>query len=177
MRHVQITHIYVLPIPDEEDVAVLDPIINSGVSMMEEFMKARAVQIQDLHSDWQMMPKEYSAAYAGPEEERIPGRVPKRYDQDPNMTQAEKDLDSRNSKFLIENDLDAGISFTGDVLGQRGARALHPWEQGLSIFPEDHPLRPFEDRLRQENEAEALEAMQALAPKLKELPPGEEQDE
>jgi hypothetical protein len=29
---------------------------------MEEFMKNRAVNIQNLRSDWKIMPKEYSAA-------------------------------------------------------------------------------------------------------------------
>lgn len=25
---------------------------------------------------------------------------------------------------------------------------VHPWDQGLWIFPEDHPLRPFEERAK-----------------------------
>jgi hypothetical protein len=123
-----------------------------------------------------MMPKEYSAKIPqveGTDDVSVShGRVPKRYDQDPNMTQEEKDRDSALSKQVIEADADAGISFVGDVVGER-FHVPHPWEQGLSIFPEDHPLRAFEDKLRADNETEALEQMQALAPKLKELPPGD----
>lgn len=173
MRHVEITHTYVLPIP-EDDVEVLDPIVNSGVSMMEVFMREKARNMQDLHSDWKIMPKEYSAAFAGPEEERIQGRVPPKY-ADRGLSPEEQERDRVLSKEIIEADADHGMSFAGDVMGQSSARALHPWEQGLSIFPEGHPLRAFEDRLREDNEQEALEQMQALAPKLKELPPGDDE--
>lgn len=175
MRHVEITHIYVLSI-DEDDIEVLDPVVNSGVSMVEASLKTIVGNAIDLHSDWKLMPREYSRGVLA-DEERIRGRAPKRYDQDPNMTQAEKDRDSELSKMMIEADADAGINFAGDVMGQNTAGATHPWSQGLSIFPEDHPLRPFEDQLREQDEEEALRAMQALAPKLKELPSGDDDEQ
>lgn len=173
MRHVQITHIYVLPVPEDE-VEALDPIVNSGVSIMENMMKSSARNIRELRTDWQLMPKEYSRTVEVEGTDDISfthGRPVRRYADDSGMSETEIQRDSILSKQIIEADTDRGINFVGDVMGQKPG-AMHPWMQGLSIFPEDHPLRPYEDNLRAVNDKEALEHLQALSPKMKELPPG-----
>lgn len=89
-------------------------------------------------------------------------------------------LDREQSKALIEADLDEGVRLTdlpiAEVSLETEPRLLggmvpapkvhHPYEQGLWIFPDDHPLAPYERLARQQQDTAALEAM-------KELPPGD----
>lgn len=132
MRYVEITHTYVLPVP-AEDTASIDAIANAGVSMMEEFMKGRASQIRQVRSDWKLMPKEYDAEA----QELITyekGQVPQKFTDTPH------ERDRLESLRVIEADMDEGISFTGDVMGQRPAPPAHPWDQGSRITPPGHDL-------------------------------------
>lgn len=175
MRYARITHTYLLPVPADQ-LDGIDSVLNAGVSHMERMMMGTAHAIRELRSEFELVGEdEASITIEGDPDADITfsrGRVPRRYVADPGMTDAERESDSILSKKIIEADADAGITFVSDVMGQRPG-AMHPWDQGLSIFPEDHPLRQFEDRLRAENDKEALDDLQALSPKLKELPPGD----
>lgn len=173
MRHVQITHIYVLPVP-EEDVEAIDSIVNAGVSIMERMMQDTAQNIRELRSDWQLMPKEYTRTVEVEGAEDVSfsrGRVPAKYEGE--LDETERERDRRLSKEAIENDTDHGISFAGDVMGQGKAQAMHPWDQGLWVFPEDHPLHEVEVELKRKKDTQTLERLQAASPKLKELPEGD----
>lgn len=153
-RYVEVTHIYVLPI-DSDDVSVIDAIAPQGVSMMEDFMRQRAQRIQNLRSDYKIMPKEYN-----PDDDHYPGNGDQDMDasaleliEEGFITPAQIELirqlparqaDIDEAKHAIENDADASISFTQGVMGQ-SPRIPHPWDTGDWIFPEDHPFRQFEE--------------------------------
>ena len=104
MRYMEITHKYILPVPDELDLEdpVFEMVTNRGVTIMEEFILSHASEARDLKSTWVMLPKIYS-----------PVQSPQ-----------------RRSMF-------------GSEVG-----VVHPWDQDLWIFPEDHPLRGVEARYR-----------------------------
>lgn len=163
MRYVEVTHTYVVPIPEDEagDPAI-DSVVNSGVSMMEAHIQGMFNQPREIRSDWKLMPREYQEG-----EHRTQGKVP-----EIRGTIATDDMAAIEARYAIENDLDQGINFSRDVMGQ-SPKATHPWDQGLSIFPEDHPYRPIEDHFRRQRDEEGLRLLQAQSPKLKELPPGE----
>lgn len=172
MRRVKIIHSYTLAVP-EDDVEALDPIVNSGVSMVEASLRGIVQNARDLRSSWELLEEEITLD--GDPDADISftrGERPKRYADDRGMTEEEIQRDSILSKKIIEADADAGITFVEHVMGQKPG-AMHPWMQGLSIFPEDHPLRSYEDVLRAAKDLEALEHLQALSPKMKELPEGD----
>lgn len=175
MRYARITHTYLLPVPDDQ-LEGIDSVLNAGVSHMERMMLGTAGAIRELRSEFELVGEdELSVTLEGDPDADITfsrGRVPRRYADDRGMSEEEIQRDSIISKQIIEADADAGFSFTRDVMGQRPG-AMHPWDQGLWIFPEDHPLHQFEARLRAEDDKEALDTLQALSPKLKELPPGD----
>lgn len=153
-RYVEVTHTYVLPI-DSDDVSVIDAIAPQGVSMMEDFMRQRAQRIQNLHSDYKIMPVEYQ-----PTDDVVQGNGDRDMDDsaleliEEGLITAEqieqiKQLPARQAdideaKHAIENDTDAGISFTENVMGQ-SPRIPHPWDTGHWIFPEGHPFRSYEE--------------------------------
>jgi hypothetical protein len=129
MRYVEITHTYVLPVP-AEDVSVIEPIAREGMSFMEGFMLARAANIRNLHSDWKLMPKEYTAD----EIEITPAKMPEKFTDTP------RERDRIESLAAIEADADYGISFVEDVMGQTPKGPPHPWDQGLRVLPQGHEL-------------------------------------
>jgi hypothetical protein len=152
LRYIQVTHTYVLPIEDEEELEdpSMDSIINSGVSMMEAHMRGLFEDNREIQSSWQTMPREYQEG-----ETRHRGKVPEKMPED--------SVDQAEAKYMIENDLDQGVSFTRDIFGQQ-PKAMHPWDQGLSIFPVDHPLRGIEDHFRAQRDMEGLDLLKKQLP-------------
>jgi len=103
MRHIQVTHTYVIEISsglaEQSDV---DEVVMRGIEVMENFIKNRSANAQELRSDWVWMPKEYS---------RARGKI--------------------------------------HSIAPQEAKVTHPWDQGLWIFPPDHPLHETEAKYRQ----------------------------
>jgi hypothetical protein len=126
VRYVEITHTYVIGVPADE-VEGIDTVANAGVSMMEGFMKARASAIMGLRSDWKLMPKEYYPQVMEYERPQVFTDTPQRRDSD-------------QAKRMIEADIDQGVSFTRDVMGQDSGNPPHPWDQGLRVVPAGHEL-------------------------------------
>jgi hypothetical protein len=144
MRYVEITHVYVIPVP-AEDVDSIDAIANQGVSIMENFMLGRAANIRNLHSDWKLMPKEYRPE-SNDEISFEPAKGLKKFTDTP------RERDRIESLAMIEADADQGISFTRDIMGQDSKPPPHPWDQGLRITPPGHELFDAETvALAQEN--------------------------
>jgi hypothetical protein len=79
--------------------------------------------------------------------------------------------DSDEAKERIESDTDRGFSLGDCLMG--GATVRHPHDDGMWIFPEDHPLSAVERMAAAKGDHEVLNELQAAAPKLKELPSGE----
>lgn len=175
MKHAKITHTYTLAVP-EDDLDAFDAIMNAGVSMVEATLRGTIKNARGLRSEWELIEEEITLE--GDPDADISftrGASPRQYADDSGMSEEEIQRDSILSKKIIEADADAGINFVSDVMGQKPG-AMHPWMQGLSIFPEDHPLRSYEDVLRQARDTEALEHLQALSPKMKELGPADPDD-
>jgi hypothetical protein len=159
VRHLKVTHIYVVAVDENEfELEAIDSIANSGVSMMETHMRGLMPAIE-VQSDWQMMPAQYSKEIEASRKDQDV-EVGQVHDSTIHLPQATtliipeemldvegriKDFqsDSEVSKRLIERDLDEGITFTRDVLGERG-RITHPWDQGLRIFPLDDDKAVYE---------------------------------
>jgi hypothetical protein len=76
------------------------------------------------------------------------------------------------AKRMIEQDQDRSFSLADHLSG--GGGVTHPWDQGLNIFPADHPLASMERRAREQNDEQTIAELGAAAPKLKELPRGSE---
>ena len=70
-------------------------------------------------------------------------------------------IDRDEAKRAIEADTDRGISFVDDVMSGP-PRVVHPWEQGVWIFPDDHPLRAYEQAARAQNDQRALGSLREL---------------
>lgn len=64
------------------------------------------------------------------------------------------------------------VGFAEDVMGASPSPP-HPWDEGLSLFPEDHPLRAFEDLVRDRNDPNERRIFQETAKRL-ELESGDE---
>jgi len=143
MRHIEVTHTYVIEVPDDSPDAdeQFDAVVNRGVSIMEGFMKERTPKMRELRSHWEMMPREYSRT--------LEARSPQA---------GEKSIDTSYPVVKRESDYrdPQEVRFTEDVLAQAPYQN-HPWTQGLSIFPQGHPLRPFEDALREGRQPEVTE--------------------
>lgn len=136
MRYVEVTHTYVIPVP-AEDVSVVEPLAREGMSIMEGFMKARAANLRDLRSDWKLMPKGYRPQQpVQQDEDELTYEPAKKLE----FTDTPRNRDRELSKLMIEADADQGISFAGDVMGQRGGPPPHPWDQGLRVLPVDHDM-------------------------------------
>jgi hypothetical protein len=137
VRYIQVTHTYVLPVPDDDcDPAELDPVMNAGVSIMERHIKKHGAAVLELSSDWTIMPKEY---------------------QPPSGNQSDVSLTPAISKQDLIKYTESGtrepgeVSLTGDVFGQKPNSPPHPWEQGLRVLPQGHPFFDKEtDALRSE---------------------------
>lgn len=144
-RHVQITHVCVMEVPDDfYEADDKDAVLTRGIQIMEEFIQGRAPRIVEVTSSWAEMPKQYSSARAareGPSFEQIPVVT------DPDMPPGEVSLRAGNVELGRVVNVGSGreegqISFVGDVVPAPGV--THPWEQGLWIFPEDHPYHEYE---------------------------------
>jgi hypothetical protein len=136
MRYIQVTTRYVIPIP-AEDQDVIEPLAREGMSIMEGFMLARAANIKEINSDWQLLPKEYRPPQPVQSDELTyeRGSVPAKV-----FTDTPRHRDSELAKRMIEADADFGISLTGDVMGQGAGPPPHPWDQGIRIVPRGHEL-------------------------------------
>ena len=139
--YVQVTHTYVTPVPREmmKD-AEFDSLCNAAVSMMEEHLQKLNPNMRDVVSSWTSMPNEFAPVEETPQTgSAIRGHVP---------TRAE----------LIEHGREPGqVNFVEDVMGQYDAQAIHPHDQGLHIFPPDHPLRELEDKYLEDREDDEQE--------------------
>jgi len=90
--------------------------------------------------------------------------------------QALAQLDEEQAKRVIETDADQGGALLG-IMGIPAPRITHPYDQGAWIFPDDHPLAPYERVAKQQKDTQALDAMRALSVKgTLELPPGDSED-
>src|SRR5882724_7295981 len=154
MRYIEITHVYVLQVPDGfEDT--LDAVAEQGMSIMERFIEGRAANIQSIKSDWKMLPKEYRPTQ--PVQEltevaQVHDEIIYERGSVPTFTDTPHERDRIESLKIIEADSDQGISFTGDIMGQRAGPPPHPWDQGLRVTPEGHDLFAAEtEALRQES--------------------------
>lgn len=76
---------------------------------------------------------------------------------------------SDEAKAQIEADADQGVTLLD---GLSSSKVRHPYEDGVWIFPEGHPLAGAERAAAQAHNTEVLNELQAAAPKLKELPRG-----
>jgi hypothetical protein len=133
MRYIEITHTYVLPVPEEDlDPAELDPVMNAGVSIMERHIRAKGAAVMSLRSDWKIMPKEYDPSPVSPEEGSDEVTIT------PALQMSREEILERFS--APRPGMEPGqISLTGDLMGQRPT-ITHPWQQGLRVLPLDHPL-------------------------------------
>lgn len=159
MRFIRITHIYDLPVP-EDDFETIDASATQGIALMNRFMHQRAANIVpgSMQANWQMLPKEYQPPSGGAVE--VLPRV-----HDGRVFEA---TESEATKFAIEHDLDHGVS----LLPNSGPLPPHPWEQGLWIFPDDHPLSKLERLAKEREDTEMLDVLYAEAPKLKQITEG-----
>lgn len=170
-KYLRVTHTYFVPMPDDlpDNDPVMENTVSRGISMMEDHMlklyddPSRCV---DLHTTWSIVTKtqadeiDRKSGTPAPSYENIPPMEkphprPTRGPLPPNPDE----LDRLLALDAIEFDLDKPISFAGDVMGHNKAEAPHPWDQGLWIFPEGHPLRKVEERAKAGDE-EALEAFE-----------------
>src|SRR5215471_11824663 len=71
-------------------------------------------------------------------------------------------LDEEQAKMEIERDADQGGTLLG-IMGIPAPRITHPYKQGAWIFPDDHPLAPYERVAMQQKDEKALEAMKAMS--------------
>jgi hypothetical protein len=147
VRYIKVTHSYVVPIP-AQDEDVIEPLAREGMSIMEGFMLARAANIREINSDWQLLPREYRPPQPVQSDELTyePGSVPEKV-----FTDTPRNRDSELAKQMIEIDADQGISFVGDVMNQHAGPPPHPWDQGIRITPRGHELFDAEtEALKQE---------------------------
>lgn len=169
-KYLRVTHTYFVPMPDDlpDNDPVMENTVNRGVSIMEEHMlslyddRSRCV---DLHSTWSIVTQtqadeiDRKKGAAPLDFENIsPMEKPRAKPKRGSLPQNPSELDRITSLGMIEGDFDKPISFAGDVMGQK-PEAPHPWDQGLWIFPEGHPLRKVEERAKAGDE-EALEAFE-----------------
>ena len=171
MRYIEISHTYVIPVP-ADDVDAIDLIANEGVSIMEAFIRGRASNVEDLRSDWKMMPQSYRPRQLVQDfidqggqlrgklpqelielnegEEELEGEITFHEGTVPKFTDTPHERDRVESLYAIEHDLDHGISFTGDIMGQK-PKSIHPWDQGVRVTPKGHEMFDAEtEALRQE---------------------------
>jgi hypothetical protein len=132
-RYVQITHQYVVPVPDAApNDPEWDSICNAAVSIMEGHMQRLNPNILDLHTSWETMPAEFHAIEDTPQTGSIHrGRMPSD-DELAHMSQH-------------------GVNFVADIMGGVGV-AQNPYEHGQRLFPEDHPLHDVETRIIEDAE-------------------------
>lgn len=70
----------------------------------------------------------------------------------------------------MTDEQDQGISFSRDVFGQE-PKPCHPWDEGLWIFPPEHPLRAAEAAFRAEYLEEKGIDVEQIKEKTRELGP------
>lgn len=69
-----------------------------------------------------------------------------------------RQLDREEAKQQIENDTDQGISFLDTMAGSPKVR--HPWDDGMWIFPEDHPLSAMEREAHRKGDKRAGDVLE-----------------
>lgn len=119
MRYLQVTHRYEIPLDVDPSDPDTESIVNSGISMMEAHMKGFSPYMEGIRSDWQWMPREY--------------RPDSYVDAKPRSAGATDEWEGPLEG--IQPQLNPG--YPSDA-------PSHPWDQGLWLFPEDHPLANLE---------------------------------
>lgn len=128
LRHVQITHKYVVPIPPEAvDLEDYDSLCNTAISMMEAHMQRLNPNIRDLVTSWETMPHQFEPIEETPQTGTVHrGRMP-------------------SESELIRMQV-TGINFVDDVMGGVGG-VVPPHDAGQRMFPPDHPLFDVETEM------------------------------
>jgi hypothetical protein len=132
VRYVEITHVYMIPVPAEDEDSI-DAIANHGVSIMENFMKGRAANIRDLRSDWKLVPRGYGPSdepldlaqipieetpgywNAGPPAKDAPSPITHPWDQGLRVTPRGHDLFAAETAALAQEGMLCGEKMTGHV--------------------------------------------------------------
>lgn len=143
-KYVRVTHTYLVPMPDDmpDNDPVMETTINRGVSMMEEHilkLYENPGRCVDLHSEWKLVPSR--------EKRQVQARQGLDFEKKPHLELLPPQR--LTDKEIIEADLDQGVSFFDQ---EQMGNVPHPWDQGLWIFPEDHPARAVEEVARAEYE-------------------------
>lgn len=113
---------FVLPVPSDI-VEELDAVAEAGLGILRSLIAEKLTRVQPgtLHTSWQSMPKSWA---------------PKR------------------SNVVLAEPISPALTHTVDANDRIGfieeQGVMHPWDQGLSIFPEGHPLRSMEDMYRRQ---------------------------
>lgn len=98
-----------------------DAVINTGVSMMEGWIEGKSPRARDIKSSWLTMPKEYSRS--------VPAHIE----------------ETRVGHMILDPD---GPGQLHPVIMGGGGSIMHPWDQGLFIFPDSHPYHDIEKHYR-----------------------------
>lgn len=164
-KYLRVTHTYLVPMPDDlpDNDPQMETAMSRGISMMEDHMKklyADPRRCVDLLSTWELIGEEERQALEkkrglGIERADVnatQGKVPKRIHVRGPLPPNPSEFDRITALGAIEGDFDRGVSFAQDIMGQREAKVPHPWDQGLFIFPEGHPLRAIEEATREKYE-------------------------
>lgn len=129
-RHIKVTHTYLLAVPDDapEDDPTFDTTIMRGISIMEDFMRARSSKASNFQSSWAWLPRKRSRQLAQQSFEK------QAIANTPEPVKFERVDDEEAHRVSFFGSEDSGIT--------------HPWDQGLWIFPEDHRLHEVEAAAR-----------------------------
>lgn len=128
-RYIRIQHEYVLEVPSEISTEELPLVVNAGVSEFDEWITGKVGNIipNTLKSDYQWMPHSY---HPPPKGKRIDfSKVTDAPIVDPSVVGPEE-----GQVTFIDAEQVGGIA--------------HPWDQGLWIFPTDHPMHEAEAAAR-----------------------------
>ena len=118
MRYIKCRAEFVLPVPHEvgDD---LDAVAEAGLELLRDLISKHVTRLQPgtLHTSWQSMPKSWAP---------------------------------RRSNVVLAEPIAPGVMHTVDANDRIGwveePSVMHPWDQGLLIFPDDHPLHDLEEQ-------------------------------
>ena len=129
MRYIQLTHTYTIPVPADDQEAI-EPIARQGMEIMENFMKDRAANIQEMRSDWTLLPKEYRPRQPTPGDDTIimtPAEVPKKFTNTPRERDLRRGRDGADREHASAS-MGSGASHlsTGERDVRRRDHGSHP---------------------------------------------------
>lgn len=136
-RFIKVKAEFVLPVPYEVRDS-LDAIAESGLDMLKQLIENNVSTAipGTVQGSWQSMPNSWR-----------PRATPKQV-------------------LAIEEEIAPGFSHRVDAEDRvsfvEEPTITHPWDQGLSIFPSSHPLRPLEDAARASGDPAAKRAIAEL---------------